>query len=225
GCLLAPIGWTLVELVRSLPQNLAVFDAAAIEAYIRTAIWVFAVGGGLIGGGLLLAQATMRRWQRYWSTMSIFLVVPFGVSALMAGAAFRMMFDPAPERGTVTWLAGLVGIDPVWLGSGWIWLVLILAFVWMWLGFTVSLFRAALNSIERDPILSADVDEAPNYWSRTKRQWTTIKPVFFIVTVTVVVAAARMFDLVLITAPPAMQYDVDVVSVRWWRLTNVTSDR
>src|SRR5690606_27645168 len=124
-----------------------------------------------------------------------------------------------------TWLAGLVGIDPVWLGSGWIWLVLILAFVWMWLGFTVSLFRAALNSIERDPILSADVDEAPNYWSCIVRQWPTIDPVCCIVAVSVVVAAACIFELVLITAPPAMQYGVDVVSVRGWRLANVASDR
>lgn len=225
GCLLAPIGWTLVELVRGLPGSLDVLDAAAFETYVRTTIWVFAVGGGVIGGGLLLAQTTMRRWQRHWPIMSIFLVVPFGVSALLAGAAFRMIFDPVPERGTMTWLAARLGAEPVWLGPGWIWLVLVSAFVWMWLGFTVSLFRAGLGSIERDPILKADVDDAPGYWARTRRQLSTIKPVFFIVTVTVVVAAARMFDLVLIAAPPSMQYDVDVVGVRWWRLTTVSADR
>lgn len=225
GFLVAPIGWTLVELVRSLPDSLAVLDASALATYLRTTVWVFAVGGGVIGAGLLLAQATMRQWRRHWAVMSIFLVMPFGVSALLAGAAFRMVFDPMPERGTLTGLAALAGLDPVWLGTGWTWLVLVSAFVWMWLGFSVSLFRAALDAIDRDPVRKAEIDGAPTYWERTKRQFSCIRPVMFIVTVAIVVAAARMFDLVLIAVPPSMQYEVDVVGVHWWRLTTIAADR
>lgn len=225
GCLIAPICWTLLELVRSLPDSLTVLDARALETYARTTVWVFLVGGGVIGGGLLLAQASIRRWQRFWPTLLIFLVVPFGVSALLAGAAFRMMFDPVPERGTMTGLATWIGFDPVWLGTSWIWLVLISAFGWMWLGFAVSLFRAALDSIEHDPVTKAYIDKARTYRERTRREWPTIKPVFFIATVAILVAAARLFDLVLIAVPGSMQYGFDVVGVHWWRLTTVSADR
>jgi len=62
-----------------------------------------------------------------------------------------LIFDPTPERGTVTavWTA-LFGSSPVWLGPGLVWLVLVSAFGWTWLGYVVSLFRAGLDAIPDD---------------------------------------------------------------------------
>jgi alpha-glucoside transport system permease protein len=223
GFLIAPITWTLIEIVRS-PGSLTVLDLDALATYLRTAFWVFVVGGGIVGGGFLLARASIRHWPRKWPAVLTLLVIPFGVSALVAGVAFRLLFDPAPELGTMTALTRQLGFEPNWLGSAWVSVVLISAFAWMWLGFAVSLFRAALDAANRDPVLRVRLGDTKRF-ARMAKELRAIKPVFFIVTVAIVVAGARLFDLVLIAVPGSMQYDVDMVGVQWWRLTTVSPDR
>jgi alpha-glucoside transport system permease protein len=138
------------------------------------------------------------------------LLLPFGVSALASGAVFRIIFDPAPERGMAS---ALFGDGPIWLGPDLIWWVLASAFAWTWLGFVVVLVRAGLD---------AHADMAPRTF--LKVSLPRPGPVAGIVALTVLVAAVRVFDLVLIVAPGSMQDDVDVVGLHWWRMTALSSD-
>ena len=137
------------------------------------------------------------------------LILPFGVSAVVSGAVFRLIFDPNPERGMAS---ALFGGGATWLGPDLIWWVLASAFAWSWLGFVVVLFRAGLDTTG-GPGLRVGRLTLPRPG-----------PVTSIVVLTVLVAAIRVFDLVLIATPGSIQDDVDVVGLHWWRMTSRDGD-
>jgi hypothetical protein len=152
--LLIPIGVTVVAAFRTPSGfgfgNFAVMgDPGALRAMGNSLIWV-AVAFGLVVVGFFLALLSYRL-PGLTSFLQPALVMPFAVSVLVSGATFRLIFDPAPERGTLTavWTS-LFGSSPVWLGPGLFWLVLVSAFGWTWLGYVVSLFRAGLDAIPDD---------------------------------------------------------------------------
>ncbi|HZC27679.1 MAG TPA: sugar ABC transporter permease, partial [Actinopolymorphaceae bacterium] len=197
-------------------------DPGSFHSLVHTVLWVgVALGVALLGFGLALVSRTVERW---WLAFMIVLVLPFGASSLASGAAFRLLFDPAPERGTASAVVtAAFGHSPIWLGPRLVWIVLVLSFAWTWLGFAVSLFRAGLRAVPSDVLRRARVEGA----GRMRELATTIRmvrPVGSIILLTLVVAAARVFDLVLIAAPGPMQDEVDTVAVHWWRLTAETPD-
>ena len=147
-------------------------------------------------------------------------MIPFAVSVLVSGATFRLIFDPTPERGTVTavWTR-LFGSSPVWLGPGLFWLVLVSAFGWTWLGYVVSLFRAGLDAIP-DDVTRTIAAEGVTGWRRLRAlEIPMLRPITGVVTLTLVIAAVRVFDLVLIVVPGPMQRSADVLGLNWWRAT------
>jgi alpha-glucoside transport system permease protein len=105
---------------------------------------------------------------------------------------------------------------PAWLTSGLIWVALVAAFAWAWIGFAVSLFRRGLDAVP-DLLRMARAEGVG--WAR--QQLTIVlpllRPALAVVVLTMVVAALRLFDLVLIMAPGSVQDDVNVVAVQWWR--------
>jgi alpha-glucoside transport system permease protein len=201
--LLVPMIWTLVWSLRGSPPMIGNFatiltDPGALAAGWHSLLWVgialvlIAVGYGIAVLSHLVSGL--------WRVLLYVLILPFGVSAVVSGAVFRMIFDPNPERGMAT---ALFGDGPVWLGPDLIWLVLASAFAWTWLGFIVVLFHAGLkaNPGRRRP-----------------------GPVTTIVVLTVLVAAIRVFDLVLIVPPGSVQDDADVVGLHWWRMVSRSAD-
>jgi ABC-type glycerol-3-phosphate transport system permease component len=113
-------------------------------------------------------------------------------------------------------------VSPAWLGPAWltpglIWVALVSAFAWGWLGLAVSLFRRGLGAVSPDLLRMARAEGVG--WVR--RQLTIVlpllRPVIAVVVLTLVVAALRLFDLVLIAVPGSVQDDVNVVAVQWWR--------
>ncbi|MEV6410755.1 sugar ABC transporter permease [Kribbella sp. NPDC051718] len=200
--------------------NFAVMgDPAALHAVGNSLAWI-AVALGLVVVGFLLALVSYRL-----PGLSTFLqpalVIPFAVSVLVSGATFRLIYDPTPERGTVTavWTE-LLGSSPVWLGPGLFWLVLVSAFGWTWLGYVVSLFRAGLDAIP-DDVSRTLVAEGVTGWRRLLAlELPLLRPITGVVTLTLVIAAVRVFDLVLIVVPGPMQRDADVLGLNWWRATS-----
>jgi len=182
-------------------------DLDALSAAWHSVLWVGIALVVVAAGYVIAVLSQVMRWR----APLYFMVLPFGVSALVSGAVFRMIFDPVPERGTVN---ALSGGSTVWLGPEFIWLVLALAFAWTWLGFVVVLFRKGFQETGHSGFLTEGgrfVLPKPG-------------PVAAIVVLTVLVAAIRVFDLVLITAPGSVQDDVDVVGLHWWRMTLRSSD-
>jgi alpha-glucoside transport system permease protein len=182
-------------------------DPAALRSAWHSMLWV-GIALVLIAAGYCVAVLS-RQVGKLWRLLLYVLILPFGVSAVVSGAVFRLIFDPNPERGMVS---ALFGGGVTWLGPDLIWWVLASAFAWSWLGFIVVLFRAGL-------------DTAGGATFRFAR-WTLPKagPVTAIVVLTVLVAAIRVFDLVLIAAPGSIQDDVDVMGLQWWRMTARSAD-
>jgi alpha-glucoside transport system permease protein len=152
---------------------------------------------------------------------------PMAVSATVSGVAFRLLFDPLPERGTVTailvavsgWLHGdaarpqsVGALGPA--GIAW---VLAAAFAWSWIGLTVLVLRAGLAGTRPELVRMAR-----SFGAGPVRAWWTalvpaLVPIAPVVLLTVSVAAVRVFDVVLLAAPGSVQDDVSVVGLLWWR--------
>ncbi len=221
--LLVPIGVTVVAAFRTPSGfgfgNFAVMgDPAALLAVGNSLAWV-AVAVGLVAVGFFLALLSYRL-PGLTSFLQPALVIPFAVSVLVSGATFRLIYDPAPERGTVTavWTR-LFGSSPVWLGPGLFWLVLVSAFGWTWLGYVVSLFRAGLDAIP-DDVSRTIAAEGVTGWRRLSAlEIPLLRPITGVVMLTLVIAAVRVFDLVLIVVPGPMQRSADVLGLNWWRAT------
>ncbi|MEI8407561.1 MULTISPECIES: sugar ABC transporter permease [unclassified Kribbella] len=226
--LLIPIAVTVVAAFRTPGGfgfgNFAVMgDPDALRAVGNSLIWV-GVAFGLVVVGFFLALLSYRL-PGVTSFLQPALVMPFAVSVLVSGATFRLIFDPAPERGTVTavWTS-LFGSSPVWLGPGLVWLVLVSAFGWTWLGYVVSLFRAGLDAIP-DDVSRTIAAEGVTGWRRLfALEIPLLRPITGVVTLTLVIAAVRVFDLVLIVVPGPMQRSADVLGLNWWRATTTGDD-
>lgn len=204
-------GWLVVAGLWPLPGALVVAGLWLLGAglgrdgswaYARTLMWV-------LFGVLLLAVAMGIAWwgkDSRWLWRS--LIVPFGISAVVSGVAFRLIFQYLGDR---------FGIESVVVYRIWFVAMLASAFLWTWLGFVTGLFHAGIRAAESDPVRA-------NYlYSGTDKRlplrlYTLLRPVVLIVGLAVGVAAARVFDVVLIGVPGSIQYQVDSATVHWWRL-------
>ncbi len=174
-------------------------------AYLRTLLWVLC-GVGVLVLSLELAWHGRRGW---WPWQP--LILPFGVSAFVAGLALRLLAENPGYRVPVPGVTG----QRIWLMA-----MLIVAFVWCWLGALFSLFRAAIAAIEADPVRRGYLEDAGSTVRTRMRLFELVRPVFLILGLVVAVAAARIFDLVLIAVPGALQYSLDSATVHWWRLVS-----
>ncbi|MDX6259046.1 MAG: alpha-glucoside transport system permease protein aglG, ggtD [Kribbellaceae bacterium] len=223
--LLIPIAVTVVVAFRRPDGsfgfgNFAVMgDPAALHAVGNSLAWI-AVALGLVVVGFLLALVSYRL-PGLTTFLQPALVIPFAVSVLVSGVTFRLIYDATPERGTVTavWTK-LFGSSPVWLGPGLFWLVLVSAFGWTWLGYVVSLFRAGLDAIPDDVSRTVAAEGVTGWRRLLALELPLLRPITGVVTLTLVIAAVRVFDLVLIVVPGPMQRDADVLGLNWWRATS-----
>jgi ABC-type glycerol-3-phosphate transport system permease component len=187
-------------------------DPAVRHAMVNSLRWLVFAPLICLAGLLLAWLCRRRRWLMFGA-----LAAPAAVSALVAGVAFRLLFDPQPGVGTITALVSAAGGHETFLGPGRIWLVLGLAFSWQWLGLAALVLRAGMVDIPAGLLRMARAFGA----GRLRRAWAVALPALFpagaLVLIVVLVAAARVFELVLVAAPGAVQDQVDVVGVHLWR--------
>ncbi|HEX5496896.1 MAG TPA: ABC transporter permease subunit [Mycobacteriales bacterium] len=103
------------------------------------------------------------------------------------------------------------------LGSSWIGWVLGSAFVWGWMGFAVVVFRAGLAAVPADLLRVARAFGAGRLRTAFTVTAPALIPVTAVVLLTLLVAAVRVFDLVLVAAPGSVQANADVIGLHWWR--------
>ncbi|WP_330253441.1 hypothetical protein OG874_02180 [Nocardia sp. NBC_00565] len=180
----------------------AALTGDGVWAYLRTLLWV------VFGLTLLLAALVIAWWSRNARWLSAPLIIPFGISAFVSGVAFRLIFENLADR---------FGIDTVGWYRVWYAVMLGSAFLWTWLGFLTGLFRADIRAIEADPVRSGYL-HGERKRLPVARLLELVRPVLLILGLVVGVAAARVFDVVLIGVPGSMQYQVDSATVQWWRL-------
>lgn len=103
------------------------------------------------------------------------------------------------------------------LDSSWIGWVLGSAFVWGWMGFAVVVFRAGVAAVPADLLRMARAFGAGRLRTAFTVTVPALIPVTAVVLLTLLVAAVRVFDLVLVAAPGSVQANADVIGLHWWR--------
>ncbi|MEV6769481.1 hypothetical protein AB0N05_12730 [Nocardia sp. NPDC051030] len=190
---------------------LEVWDTDWVGGYLRTLAWVV-FSAVLSGLALIIAWwGKDSRWL-WWP-----LLVPFGISAFVSGIAFRLIFEWIADR---MHLGGIVEYR-IWFAA-----MLGSAFLWTWLGVLISLCRAAILAIDADSVRAASVyrdDPEPNMWRHLPRMIPLLRPTLLIFGLVVGVAAARVFDVVLVGVPATLQASADSATVHWWNLATGSS--
>jgi alpha-glucoside transport system permease protein len=194
--LVLPLVWAVVDSLHGGFANYVnLFHDGQVRHAIRNSLFWLVLAPVICVFGLLLA------WTIGGHRRVGVLAAPIAVSALVTGLAFRLI----SQHGD--FLLGPTGI----------WLVLGLAFAWQWAGLAVVVFRSGLNAVPSGLVRMAKAFGV----NRGRRLLTVIGPALFpagaLVLIIVLVAAARVFDLIMIVAPGSDQAEVDVIGLHWWR--------
>jgi alpha-glucoside transport system permease protein len=104
-----------------------------------------------------------------------------------------------------------------WLGPALITPAIIGAYTWIWAGFAMVVIGAGLAAIPREVLEAARVDGA-NAW-QTFRFVTVplLAPVLVVVAITMVIYVLKVFDIVLVLAPPNVQDNANVIALEMWQ--------
>jgi alpha-glucoside transport system permease protein len=198
-----PLVWAIVVSLKDGGRGYVALwtDHGTRNAILNSLVWLV-LAPVVCLFGLLLA------WLARGSRRLGVLAAPIAVSALVTAVAFRLIFEPGGP-------ADAVSTD--FLGSPGIWLVLGLAFAWQWAGLAVVVFRAGLDAIPRSLMRMARAFGHGPWWRLGKVTLPALVPAGALILMIALLAAARAFELILITAPGSVQSEVDVAGVHWWR--------
>lgn len=131
----------------------------------------------------------------------------FTLSARADGALLRLPASNFREAyGGVEWL-GPTLVTPAVIG----------AYVWMWAGFAMVLVGAGLAALPRELLEAARVDGASEWQVFRRITVPLLGPVLAVVLVTLVINVMKVFDLVFVIAPGAVQDDADVLALQLYR--------
>ncbi|MDX2395872.1 sugar ABC transporter permease [Streptomyces sp. DK15] len=104
-----------------------------------------------------------------------------------------------------------------WLGPALVTPAVIGAYVWMWAGFAMVLIGAGLASVPRELMEAARVDGASEWQVFRRITVPLLGPVLAVVLVTLVINVMKVFDLVFVIAPGAVQDDANVLALQLYR--------
>jgi alpha-glucoside transport system permease protein len=104
------------------------------------------------------------------------------------------------------------GVD--WLGPTLVTPAIIGSYIWMWAGFAMVLIAAGLAGVPRELLEQARVDGANEWKVFRKITVPLLAPVLGVVTVTLMINVLKIFDLVYIISPGAVQRDANVLALQ-----------
>ncbi|RPF40881.1 carbohydrate ABC transporter membrane protein 1 (CUT1 family) [Streptomyces sp. Ag109_G2-6] len=104
-----------------------------------------------------------------------------------------------------------------WLGPVLVTPAVIGAYVWMWAGFAMVLIGAGLAAVPRELLEAARVDGAGEWQVFRRITVPLLAPVLVVVLVTLVINVMKVFDLVFVIAPGAVQDDANVLALQLYR--------
>ncbi|MDQ4142234.1 MAG: ABC transporter permease subunit [Actinomycetota bacterium] len=141
-------------------------------------------------------------------------------------ATFRGVGD-GPFKASMTpanFDRGYTGVD--WLGASevtpfgyphLVTLAIIFAFVWMQLGFAIVVIGSGLSALPRDLLEAARVDGATEGQVFRHITFPLLKPVLIVVFVTLTINVLKIFDIVYVLAPNAVQNEANVIALEMWK--------
>ena len=104
-----------------------------------------------------------------------------------------------------------------WLGPNLILVSLIFAYIWINTGFALIIIAAGLSNINRDYLDSARVEGANEWKVLTKVTIPLLRQSLMVVMVTTTISVLKIFDLVIVIAPSAVQSRATVLALEMWR--------
>lgn len=144
----------------------------------------------------LLVAVLLNQPMRGIALYRVLFFLPVITPTVAAGVVWRYLFDPS--QGVINRSLDLVGVEgPSWLTDpNWALFAVIIVAVWKRVGFNLVIYLAALQGIPRTHYEAAQLDGA-NAW-QTLRYITVplLAPATFFLTVTSLIDAFQVFDLV-----------------------------
>ncbi|MFJ1868834.1 carbohydrate ABC transporter permease [Streptomyces sp. NPDC088097] len=170
------------------------------------------------GGG---AVNTVDPTEQGFSGMRVEAVRDGRVVASTTARADGTFTLPARADGALLRLPGSNFREPYagvgWLGPTLVTPAVIGAYVWMWAGFAMVLIGAGLAAVPRELLEAARVDGAGEWQVFRRITVPLLGPVLAVVLVTLVINVMKVFDLVFVIAPGAVQDDANVLALQLYR--------
>ncbi|HVF15204.1 MAG TPA: ABC transporter permease subunit [Acidimicrobiales bacterium] len=104
-----------------------------------------------------------------------------------------------------------------WLGPTLITPSIIVAYIWIWAGFAMMVLAAGLAALPREVLEAARVDGAGEWQTFRRITVPLLAPEMVVVLITLVIYVLKVFDIVLVIAPEAVQNNANVIALEMWR--------
>lgn len=143
--------------------------------------------------------------------------LPVITPTVAAGVVWRYLFDPS--QGVVNQLLARVGVDgPAWLVTpGWALLAVVIVGVWKRVGFNMVVYLAALQGVPRAYYEAAQLDGAGPWQTLRHITLPLIAPSTFFLSVTALIEAFQVFDLVYVMTAGGPLKSTDVIGYYLYR--------
>lgn len=182
-----PVG---LDNYRTLLESREFWNSLRVTAVYSAGMTVAALGLGLLAAVLL--NQPIRGIAIYRALFFLPVITP----TVAAGVVWRYLFDPS--QGVINRSLAVVGVDgPSWLSDpDWALVAVIIVAVWKRVGFNLVVYLAALQGIPRMHYEAAQLDGA-NAWQMLRHITVPLlAPTTFFLTVTALIDAFQVFDLV-----------------------------
>jgi alpha-glucoside transport system permease protein len=182
-------------------------------------LWLTLFTAVTVAIGLLAAVLTDR--VSYESLAKAIIFIPMAISFTAAAVIWRFMYQFQPEGVAQT---GLVNATLVALGGSPVaWLfdpsvnnyAIIAAGVWIWTGFAMVILSAGLKGIPTEIIEAARIDGAGEWQIFRRIILPMLLPIILLVTVTLIINALKVFDLVYVIT--SGNFGTDVLANRMYK--------
>lgn len=176
--------------------------------------------GGMTVGSLalgLLAATLLNLDLRGRAIYRVLFFLPVITPTVAAGVVWRYLFDPS--QGVVNQLLARVGIEgPAWLvAPGWALFAVVIVGVWKRVGFNMVVYLAALQGVPRAYYEAAELDGAGSWQIFRHITLPLIAPSTFFLSVTALIEAFQVFDLVYVMTAGGPLKSTDVIGYYLYR--------
>ncbi|MEX2536099.1 MAG: sugar ABC transporter permease [Trueperaceae bacterium] len=187
------------------------WNSLRVTALYAAGMTLGALALGLLVAVLLNLNIEGRAFYR------VLYFLPVITPTVAAGVVWKHLFDPS--QGVVNRSLELVGLaGPAWLVSpGWALLAVVIVGIWKRVGFNMVIYLAALQGIPRTYYEAAQLDGASHLQTFRHITLPLLAPSTFFLTVTALIEAFQVFDLVYVMTAGGPLRGTDVVGYYLYR--------
>lgn len=167
----------------------------ALGVTLAYAAVVVVVQNGL---GLLLARALFNR-MRIRRLVSLLILLPTLMSAVMAAFVWSYLFSPTGGINALLKAVGLESLNRVWLGdpATALWAIALVN-IWMFAGYSAAIFLAGYMNLPTELLDAAQVDGARGFRRFASVEWPLLAPALTVNVTLSLIGSLKVFELPLV---------------------------